>query len=467
MKINTQEQIVPAIVDKIAENIKILCDNKLDKLAIYNILLARWASVLAAKNFMTNSCRHVKPFPLAYYGLNLLPSGGNKNKPLAVVENIFKWIELEYEAANERAKQKYIEIASDGVEDAKEIERIKKHAEQLPKLKSKINSATSQKLYNICDTIVKSDYGSLFIYDTEFVKKFEAKISGKSLDDTIDNIYNLYDGEPDFLDTVMVNRDSISGISCNVCYASDYSRLLKNRKTSKEFRAYLQDGFARRIFLYSSKNVNGFQQEVNLPSIEEIEKAKDKISGFYHTTKQIYDDVKTKQIYEFSNEANFYIQNYVQNVAKIIKKSFSYTEILSDDDEIIRINLENSAWKIVKTAFLFHLIQYPSVLEVGVDSVKMAVKYFDAFHDNLTIFLNKKPIDKLNEYKNVVYKNLGKEMEQNTYFRQALGVHYNYWKEFRKNILPDIVEELQAEDIYVYEGKDGRKPTIMFYKKEK
>ena len=157
----------------------------------------------------------------------------------------------------------------------------------------------------------------------------------------------------------------------------------------------------------------------------------------------------------------------MQNVAKIIKKSFSYTEILSDDDEIIRINLENSAWKIVKTAFLFHLIQYPSVLEVGVDSVKMAVKYFDAFHDNLTIFLNKKPIDKLNEYKNVVYKNLGKEMEQNTYFRQALGVHYNYWKEFRKNILPDIVEELQAEDIYVYEGKDGRKPTIMFYKKEK
>ena len=31
----------------------------------------------------------------------------------------------------------------------------------------------------------------------------------------------------------------------------------------------------------------------------------------------------------------------------------------------------------------------------------------------------------------------------------------------------DLIEDLQAEDIYVYEGKDGRKPTIMFYRKEK
>ena len=76
------ERIVPKLVDDIAENIRIQCDNELDKLAIYNILLSKWSSVIATKNIMTDSCRHVKPCPLAYYGLNLLPSGGNKNKPL-------------------------------------------------------------------------------------------------------------------------------------------------------------------------------------------------------------------------------------------------------------------------------------------------------------------------------------------------------------------------------------------------
>ena len=467
MRINvTQEKIVPDLVDSIAENIKILCDNKLEKLAIYNILLARWSSVLATKNFMTNSCRHIKPFPLAYYGLNLLPSGGNKNKPLTAVEGIFKWIEQEYEEANERAKQKYIEIASDGIDDEKEIEKIKKRAEQLPKLKSKVNSATSQKLYSICETIAKSGYGSLFIYDTEFVKKFEAKISGKSLDDTIDSIYNLYDGEPDFLDTVMVNRESISGISCNVCYASDYSRLLKNVKTSKEFRSYLQDGFARRIYLYSAKNANSFQYQDDFPSVEEIDTAKGKMTGFYHQTKRIYQDVRSEQIYEFSKEANFYIQNYVQNVNKTLKKIYSYTEILSDDDEIMRIDLDNSAWKIVKTAFLFHLIQYPSILEVSVDSVKMAIRYFEAFHDNLSVFLNKKPMDKLDEYKNIVYKNLDREIKKNTDLRKEFGITTNHWVEFCKTVLPLLLDELQSEHIYYYERKEGKTEFLTFYRKE-
>lgn len=466
MKIDTQNRLVPALVDKIAENIRVRCDNELDKLAIYNLLLSKWSSVLASKNFLTNSCRHIKVCPLAYYGLNLLPSGGNKNKPLMAVEEIFKWIEAEYESANERNKQKYIEVACEKTQDVKEIEKIKKHAEQLPKLKSKVNSATSQKLYSICETIAKSGYGALFIYDTEFVKKFANKISGKSLDDSIDYIYNLYDGEPDYLDTNLIDRNSITGISCNVCYASDYSRLLRNRNLNKEFKNYLQDGYARRIYLYSAKNANSLQAEVELPTVEELHLAKNNIVEFSKETKRIYDNVLSEQIYKFSKEADVYIQKYQKRVKDLIKKTFSYTEILSDDDEILKINLKGSAWKIIKTAFLFHLIQYPDMLEVGVESVKMAERYFYAFHEQLIAFLNKKAIDKLDEYKNIIYKNLGKEMEQNTYFRQALGVHYNYWKEFRKNTLPDIVEELQSEDIYVYESKKGKKPIIMFYKKE-
>lgn len=468
MKIEPKkEKIVPELVDSIAETIGTLCDNTLDKLAIYNILLAKWSSALASKNFLTDSCRHAHPFPLAYYGLNLLPSGGNKNKPLTLIEDVFKWIDFEYDAANERAKRKYIESACENTDNEKEIERIKKQAEMLPKLKSKVNSATSQKLYSICERIAKSGYGALFIYDTEFVKKFESKINGKSLDDTIDAIYNLYDGTPDYLDTMLTNRESLSGISCNVCYASDYSRLLRNKKTSNEFRAYLQDGFARRIYLYSAKNANYLQQDFDLPSVEELSLAKNSLSYYYKQTKEIYDQVYSEQIYRFSSESNIFIQKYIQDIKKMIKKTYSYTEILSNDDEILRINLDNSAWKIVKTAFLFHLIQFPSKIEVDVETVKMAVRYFNAFHQNLIEFLDKKAIDKMDEYKNVIYKNLNREMIKNTDFRKELGVHYNYWKEFCNTILADLIEDLQTEDIYVYEGKDGRKPTIMFYRKEK
>lgn len=462
------ERIVPKLVDDIAEIIKIQCDNELEKLAIYNLLLAKWSSVLASKNIMTDSCRHTQPFPLAYYGLNLLPSGGNKNKPLTAVESIFKWIDIEYENQNEKNKQKYIECAKEKLGnklDDKEIEKIEKKAENLLKLKSKTNGATGQKLYAICEQIVKSEFGSLFIYDTEFIKKFEAKISGKSLDDTLDAIYNLYDGTPDFLDTVLTNRDFISGISCNVCYASDFSRLLRNQKTNKEFRNYLQDGFARRIYLYATKNINSLQMQINLPTVEELNMAKNKLVDFYHRTKEIYDNIDTTEVFEFNKDADVYIQKYQQRVKKRIKEEFSYAEVLSDDDEILKINLNGSAWKIVKTAFLFHLIEHPTEHKVGIESIQMAERYFNAFHEKLAIFLKKKALDKLDEYKNVIYKNLGVEMLRNTEFRQELGVHHNDWKVFCNTTLVDLLEELQAEDIYVCEGKQGRKPTVKFYRK--
>lgn len=463
------ERIVPKIVDDIANNIKIQCDNELDKLAIYNILLAKWSSVIATKNIMTNSCRHVQPCPLAYYGVNLLPSGGNKNKPLTAVESIFKWIENEYDNQNERNKQKYIECAKEklGAEVTdKEIEKIERKAESLLKLKSKTNGATAQKIYAICEQIAKSEFGSLFIYDTEFIKKFEMKISGKSLDDTLDTIYNLYDGTPDFLDTVLTNRDFISGISCNVCYASDFSRLLRNSKTNKEFRNYLQDGFARRIYLYTSKNVNGLQTQVDFPSVDDLIYSRNELVTFYNETKRLYDLINPIEVYEFSKNADIYIQKYQQDLKKRIKSEFSYAEVLSDDDEILRINLNGSTWKIIKTAFLFHLIEYPCGYEVSVDTVKMAINYFNAFHEQLKIFLNKKALDQLDEYKNFVYKNLGVEMLKNTEFRKELGVHHNNWKDFCKTTLVDLIEELQTENIYVCEGKDGRKETITFYRKD-
>ena len=463
------ERIVPKLVDDIAENIRIQCDNELDKLAIYNILLSKWSSVLASKNIITDSCRHVQPCPLAYYGLNLLPSGGNKNKPLTAVESIFKWVENEYDAQNEKNKQKYIECAKEKLanpDDEKEIEKIEKRAENLLKLKSKTNGATAQKLYAICEQIAKSEFGSLFIYDTEFIKKFEARMNGKSLDDTLDMIYNLYDGTPDFLDTVLTDRDFIGGISCNVCYASDFSRLLRNQKTNKEFKNYLQDGFARRLYLYSSKNVNGLQAQVNLPSVEELQFAKNQLVDFYHKTKEIYDKINPVEIYEFSKETDDFIQKYHKKIKQQVINEFSYTEILSDDDEILKVNLNGSTWKIVKTAFLFHFIENPTSYKVNVDCVKMAINYFNLFHEHLKLFLDKKPMDKLDEYKNFVYKNLGIEMVKNSDFRKGLGIHYNYWVDFCKTTLQMLIAELQTENIYIYEGKQGRKETIKFYRME-
>lgn len=464
-------KIVPDLIDEIAESIKILCDNQLDKMAIYNIFLARFSSVVGSKNILTNSCRHVKPYPIAYYGLNLLSSGGNKNKPLTAINKIFSWIDNEYEEKNNEIKEKILNSLiskNSKLSEKKQKSRdeLEQKANDFLKLKSMVNGANMQKIYAICEQIVKSDFGSLFFYETEFIKKFENKINNKTNDDVIDMIYNLYDGEPDYTDTVMFDRSKIENISCNVCFASDYSRLLKNKKTDKEFRAYLQDGFSRRIFLYTSQKINSLLNDVNMPEIDEIQTAKNKLVDYSKTLRAIYDCINEGTIYEYSAEANKLIHKYNKEKEDKIKQKFSYSEIINNDDEILKVDLKGSTWKIVKLSFLFNFIQYPYQKEVREDSVQLAINYYNEFYKHLETFLKRKSLDEFDEYKVFIYKNLDREMTFNDEFRKGLNIHHNKWVEFGKTTLKDLINELAEENIFVYQGKIGRKDSIMFYRKE-
>lgn len=464
-------KIVPDLMDKIADSIQILCDNELDKMAIYNIFLARFSSVIGSKNILTNSCRHVKPYPLAYYGVNLLASGGNKNKPLTAINKIFNWIDSEYEAKNQEIKEKKLnKLLAKNAElpekKQKTVDELEHKADNFLKLKSMVNGANMQKIYAICEQIAKSEYGSLFFYETEFIKKFENKITNKTNDDVIDMIYNLYDGEPDYTDTVMVDRGKIENISCNVCFASDYSRLLKNKKTDKEFRSYLQDGFSRRIFLYTSQKINPLLNKVKMPEIEEIQTAKNQLASYSSILKAIYDCINKHTIYSFDKEANKVIHNYNKDKEEKIRQKFSYSEIINDDDEILKVDLKGSTWKIVKLSFLFNFIQYPCTKEVKPDSVQLAINYYKEFYKHLETFLKRRSLDEFDRYKVFIYKNLDKEMTLNDEFRKGLGVHHNNWVEFGKTTLNELINDLAEENIFVYNGKIGRKDSILFYKKE-
>ena len=463
-------KIVPEIVDAIADSVKIQCDNELDKLAIYNIFMARFASVVGSKNIMTDSVKNIAPFPVAYYGLNLLASGGNKNKPFKAIHKMFSWIDTEYELKNESVKndtmRKLInKLPADKQNDDKEIMRIENKCSNLPKLKSRLNGATSQKIYAICEQIAHSNFGSVFVYDTEFIKKFENKISGKTGDESLDMTYNLFDGDVDYTDTVLTDRHDISGISCSVCYASDYSRLLKNQKTNSEFRNYLQDGFARRIYLYTAVNLNGLQENIDYPTIEEIENAKNMIPYFSAYLKNIYDKIQNSSVYCFSREANILIDKYNIETKKRIKQEFSYASVICDDDEILKADLNGSAWKISKTAFLFSIIENPSCLEVDASCVQMAINYYNEYQKFLKYFLHRKSLDGLDKIKNYILKNLDETIIK-TDFRIEMGIHHTKSVEFFKTTFPQVVDDLLTENIYLQEFKEGRKDAFKFYRKE-
>ena len=97
------------LLKDIVYTIKVMCDNELEEDAILNMFFAKFGSVVACKNILTDSSRHVKPLPVAYYALNFLPSGGNKTKPYKIISGFYDWLNEEYKTKNELNKISYIE----------------------------------------------------------------------------------------------------------------------------------------------------------------------------------------------------------------------------------------------------------------------------------------------------------------------------------------------------------------------
>lgn len=457
---------VPKLMEEIAECVKVQCDNELDVYAIYNIFLARFASAIATKNILTNSCRHAEAKPLAYYGLNFLPSGGNKDKPFTILSNMFDWLDTIYDKKNQEIREKYISDNSVNLKD-KDLIALKEKANNLPKLKNKINGATEQKIYQICSNIAENHFGSVFFYDTEFVNKFEKANSNGNYDKTLSAIYNLYEGNPDFTDTTMTDRKPIKNISCSVCYASDFGKLLRNKKLNQSFKDYLSGGFARRTYIYSSKELDISKREFVYPTLSERNEQKAKIPKFIDDLYKIYLNVQDEKVYKFSFEADTLIDNYNKKMKEMVKEKFAYADILPIEDEIIKVDLMGSTWKIVKTAFLFHFMLDPSSLIVSQEAVQMAIDYYKEFSKFLPELLNKKYLSENDRFKIFVYKNLDKELSLNTDIREALNCDARNWKLFKKEILPDLYNELQENDIYYSERQEGKKQLITFYKMEK
>lgn len=461
-------EIVPPLLKDISNHICILCDNKIKREAVYNMFLSKFASAIATKNILTDSVKHIKPMPLAYYGLNFASSGDGKNTPFMALKDLFQWLEIEYDNYNKIIKEKYIQneknrLAPEDVGNKKIIKAIEDEAKLLTKIKTSINGCTPQKMYNIAEQIAQSGYGSLFFYNTEFLKQYKESCGKNNYDKTLDIIYNLYDGEVDFTDTVLTDRNELKNISCSVCFASDFSKLKSDNKLRENFKQYLLDGFARRIYICFDNKAYKRQEHL---SVEEIIKEKQCKQYFANEIKKIYDDVKEQSLYNFSQEANELIRDYTIEIDKIIDEKFFNSDFLSVEDEIIKVDLLGSTWKIIKTAFLFHLLTEPSNLIVNKEIVQMSINYYNHFQIYLQNLLTLKNRDELEGIKTWILDNLDLPISLNDELRKRLNVDYRNWNTYKKSSLNCILDCLNEIGVTYELTKKGRMELITFKKGE-
>lgn len=452
--------MLPDLLKKIVDNIKITIDQPIEEEAIINVFMAKFCSVMACKQITTNSNLHIEPVPLQYYALNLLPSGMGKNKLKSAVDQLFEWHKLNCQSANnwfiDREKERIDKI----YKDTKSREKAYK---EIPEYSYELNGASSQEVYEISKWIINNNFGSLFFFNTEFAKMFTDKTDYNNI---LELSLNGADGIIDYVSVVSNRRKTLEQkISMSIYFATAYEKLL-DPVINKEFIELGNTGFFRRSYIYFLNNTN--VKNLKPYTAEEKSVAKNNLKECEKVLKDIYSSITSNTELVFSKEADIAISNYRKELNKEIIKNFNYSEYLLPKDESYKINLINSPWKIVKTAFIIHLLENPRSKTVTESTVLKAIDFFNMFNRFLIEFLNKKTITYRDCVLSYVLKNLNKKIDYNEFLNDIRNliysdIDYKEWSEIKKDLVNYIKEDVQQEGIYISNKND----IIKFYKKNK
>lgn len=435
------------MLEEIVKNLQIVCDYKINDIAAMNILQAKLTYIIGFKGCKFQSIQNVGRFtPLAYYAFNFVPSGGIKNRLLTEIDtNLLSFFNQYLKKYNEDRFDKLecdwtlrLQKINDKVELRRKKMECDAELKAFKKLKKEIANATQAKIYNSLEIINEAGEGSILITNTEFANYYEDAILNKDKmkKEFLDMMYNLYDGEFSGTDTISTSRENINNIPATCIFLSDYKLLLENDKLCNAFKSYLARGMARRSFIYYKKNENFYTQNIKYPSFDEKSQAIDNLKVFSNKLKLIFEQISSKKEYSFNQDANKAINEYKEKLNNRIKDFYKFTNVLSLDQEILKLNLEHSTWKIIKLAVLYHILENPSSSFVTVDNFKKAISFFEKTHACLEEMLKEKLISDYDEFYNYLINKRNKfitkmelrnqkfvsNREFKTWFEEALTV---------------------------------------------
>jgi hypothetical protein len=409
------------VLEEIVENIRVMCDYKINPLAVLNILQAKLNYVFSLKDVKFKSIQNVSiPRTLAYYAFNFIPSGGMKNLPLRLIDNHIIDFANDYliQYNNERINELENEQLKEGeLIEKSELKRKKQEWElELKKERERnltmtLTNSTQAKIYDYLEVIQNMGYGAICIENTEFALYFQDALKNrdKIKKEFLDMLYNLYDGEFQGTDTVTTARSSVSNIPTTLILASDYDLLSKD-KLKDDFLGYLKRGMARRSFIYFDNKENFYlQNKPEYPSYEMKQDAVDNLKFFGAKIKNIFDSLELHKEFCFNQEANNEIIKYKMQLDERIAEFYRFTDILDLKNDILKLNLEHSTWKIIKLAVLYHILETGGASTlIKADSFYKAIEFFNKTHKCLEILLGVKEMSDYEKLYNFLIKNCNK-----------------------------------------------------------
>lgn len=425
------------LVREITKNIKIVLKNKIEEQAVENMLYAKTAHLFALKDIKFTSTNNLKkPATLAYYAVNFIGSGGAKNQSVSAFEEcVIPFLDDEY-------KRLDLEVAR--LMLAEEIELLdetsKNYSNEKHKLEKKYanggvinfktNGGTPAALYSKLEKIDKYKKGALFAQMTEFADYYRVSVeNNQSVNKSfLDCLNNLYEGLFEPSDSMGTSRREIKGVAFSLLFMSDIEEMM-DAKNNANFKRRLKSGYARRINFYFDREINYSKNPPPRVTIQQKKEAYENLQFCSTVIKGIYDKLPRGTEFVFTEEANEALDAWDEECQREVCKFYEYDNKLTLENNIKKVEIENSTWKITKMAVLIQILKGEDLPRVTADSVSKAIEFYKKCRKSLYNILEERQITKESELASYFLNRIGETVKKNDIKAQRF-VNDNYFSKW-------------------------------------
>ena len=425
------------LVREITKNIKIVLKNKIEEQAVENMLYAKMAHLFALKDIKFTSTNNLKkPATLAYYAVNFIGSGGAKNQSVSTFEEcVIPFLDDEYKRLDlEVAKlmlAEEIELLDETSKNySNEKHKLEKKYANGGVINFKTNGGTPAALYSKLEKIDKYKKGALFAQMTEFADYYRVSVeNNQSVNKSfLDCLNNLYEGLFEPSDSMGTARREIKGVAFSLLFMSDIEEMM-DAKNNANFKRRLKSGYARRINFYFDREINYSKNPPPRVTIQQKKEAYENLQFCSTVIKGIYDKLPRGTEFVFTEEANEALDAWDEECQREVCKFYEYDNKLTLENNIKKVEIENSTWKITKMAVLIQILKGEDLPRVTADSVSKAIEFYKKCRKSLYNILEERQITKESELASYFLNRIGETVKKNDIKAQRF-VNDNYFSKW-------------------------------------
>ena len=458
------------LIREITKNIKIVLKNKIEEQAVENMLYAKMAHLFALKDIKFTSTNNLKkPATLAYYAVNFIGSGGAKNQSVSTFEEcVIPFLDDEYKRLDLEVAQLMLaeEIAlldETSKNYSNEKHKLEKKYAKGGVINFKTNGGTPAALYSKLEKIDKYKKGALFAQMTEFADYYRVSVeNNQSVNKSfLDCLNNLYEGLFEPSDSMGTARREIKGVAFSLLFMSDIEEMM-DAKNNANFKRRLKSGYARRINFYFDREINYSKNPPPRVTIQQKKEAYENLQFCSTMIKAIYEKLPQGTEFVFTEEANEALDAWDEECQREVCKFYEYDNKLTLENNIKKVEIENSTWKITKMAVLIQILKGEDLPRVTADSVSKAIEFYKKCRKSLYNILEERQITKESELASYFLNHIGETVKKNDIKAQRF-VNDNYFsKWFTENLgtVQDILADKGFELVPVAKKKGNTQAFI-------